>query len=128
MTGKAEWGVVFVGDKVGVLAVYSLSDAKPVKIGNFPARFQNFASKEHISDWKFAMTGKPATHSQTNQVAPATPVAQKQEPVPGAVVSPQNQPDPTPPPPSEQPPVPDSPSEKPVPEPASEAASNPPEN
>lgn len=55
MTGKAEWGIVYLGDKVGVLAVYSLSSDKPVKVGNFPARYSGFESKSHISDWKFAM-------------------------------------------------------------------------
>lgn len=58
MTGKAEWGVAYLGDKVGVLAVYSLSDAKPVKIGNFPPRFQGMADKQKISEWRFAATGK----------------------------------------------------------------------
>lgn len=58
MTGKPDWGVVYLGDKVGVLAVYSLSDAKPVKIGNFPTRFQGFAGKQKISEWRFAADGK----------------------------------------------------------------------
>ena len=57
MTGKAEWGITYLGDKVGVLAVYSLSDAKPVKIGNFPQRFQGLAGKQKISEWRFAATG-----------------------------------------------------------------------
>lgn len=67
MTGKAEWGLVRLGDadgkndgKGGVVAVYSLSDARPVKIGNFPVRFQAFEGKAHISEWKFTLTGKPA--------------------------------------------------------------------
>ena len=57
MTGKAEWGITYLGDKAGVLAVYSLSDAKPVKIGNFPQRFQGLAGKQKISEWRFAATG-----------------------------------------------------------------------
>lgn len=78
MTGKAEWGLVRLGDgdgkgdgKGGIVAVYSLSDASPVKVGNFPTRFQAFEGRAHISDWKFTLTGKPATAAP---VAPAQPL------------------------------------------------------
>jgi type II secretory pathway pseudopilin PulG len=74
MTGKAEWGVVYLGDKAGVLAVYSLSDAKPVKIGNFPLRFAGFEGKQKISEWRFAATGKPGGPGSAN-AAPVTPAA-----------------------------------------------------
>ena len=50
ITGKNEWGVLYQGDKVGVLAVYSLSQAQPLKVANFDARFQNFENKEHLSE------------------------------------------------------------------------------
>lgn len=60
LTGGAEWGIVYLGDKIGVLAIYSLSDAKPVKIGNFPPRFASFAGQQKISAWRFAAVGKPA--------------------------------------------------------------------
>ena len=114
MTGKAEWGIVYLGDKVGVVGIYSLSDAKPIKIGNFPARFTSFDAKEHIFDWKFTMTGKAATTAQAAAANPA-PVVGPQQPVqlpPGAapVVPPSNQPEPpvepvSPAPPSENPPA-----------------------
>jgi type II secretory pathway pseudopilin PulG len=55
MTGKAEWGITYVADKVGVVAIYSLSNAKPVKLGNFPRQFVGFAGKNYISEWKFTM-------------------------------------------------------------------------
>lgn len=62
MTGKAEWGIVYAnnvnGKGSGVLAVYSLSSDKPLKVANFDARFQNLENKQHISDWKFAATGQ----------------------------------------------------------------------
>lgn len=58
VTGKAEWGVVYANGEKGVVAVYSLSQAKPLKIGNFDARFANFAGKKHISDWKFTAAGQ----------------------------------------------------------------------
>jgi type II secretory pathway pseudopilin PulG len=81
MTGKAEWGIVYLGDKIGVLAVYSLSDAKPVKIGNFEARYSGFEGKNHISDWRFAIAAQdknaptvpPLQHNneEASQISPA---------------------------------------------------------
>ena len=75
MTGKPDWGVLYLGDKVGVLGVYSLSDAKPVKIGNFPPRFQGFEGKAKISEWRFAAAGKPGVAGGAGVVPPplATP-------------------------------------------------------
>ena len=56
LTGKAEWGVMTMGDNGGITGVYSLSPSRPLKVGNFDARFVNFESKEHISDWKFTVS------------------------------------------------------------------------
>jgi type II secretory pathway pseudopilin PulG len=58
ITGKAEWGIVHAGNDTGVLAVYSLSNAKPLKVANFDARFANLENRERISDWKFAALGQ----------------------------------------------------------------------
>lgn len=71
MTGKAEWGIVYLGDKVGVLGVYSLSQERPIKIANFPARFQGFDGKGHISEWKFTMSGKGAVQAPNSATKPA---------------------------------------------------------
>ncbi len=87
MTGKAEWGIVYLGDKVGVIGIYSLSDAKPVKIGNFPTRFSSFDAKEHISDWKFTLTGKAVTTPQPAAANPAA-VVPPQQPLAGAPAAP----------------------------------------
>jgi type II secretory pathway pseudopilin PulG len=57
VTGKAEWGVIYLGDKVGVLGVYSLSNLRPLKIANFDIRFLNMENREKISDWKFLIAG-----------------------------------------------------------------------
>ena len=57
ITGKAEWGVIWLGDKVGVLGVHSLSDAKPLKVANFDIRFLNLENREKISDWRFLIAG-----------------------------------------------------------------------
>lgn len=126
MTGKAEWGIVYLGDKVGVLAVYSLSADKPVKIGNFPARYSGFEGKNHLSDWKFAMaqagpeptlmTGPPPTISAkaVEPQQPATPApAAPSTPMPNA------EPPPVPPQAPEEPALPrepDTPQTPPVPQ------------
>ena len=73
MTGKAEWGITYVAGTTGVVAVYSLSDAKPVKIGNFPARFQGFEGKQRIADWKFVSAGDA-------QPLPGQPTTSKPQP------------------------------------------------
>jgi hypothetical protein len=66
LTGKAEWGIVWAnpGDRRGVLAVYSLSKAKPLKVANFDKRFSGFENKQHVSDWKFAATGQALMQGQ----------------------------------------------------------------
>lgn len=81
ITGKAEWGIVYLASQTGVVAIYSLSDDQPVKIGNFPARYQGFEGKSRLSDWKFSATGKPAAGA-----AAAPPIAPPTEapPVPEA--------------------------------------------
>jgi type II secretory pathway pseudopilin PulG len=73
ITGKAEWGIVWlnkgggVGGSnagTGVLAVYSLSQSTPLKQAGFDTRFQNQQNREHISDWKFAATGQGVVQGQ----------------------------------------------------------------
>ena len=60
ITGKAEWGILYLADKAGVIGVYSLSESAPLKVANFDYRFQNFENREHISEWAFTMTGQAA--------------------------------------------------------------------
>jgi len=126
MTGKAEWGITYLGDKVGVLAVYSLSDAKPVKVGNFPSRFQGLAGKQKISEWRFAASGGtlpvPGQNPQPGavEVKPGMPPGSPPAPVlppPDALPAPE----PPPPPPPEE--------EKPAmePEPPAEPPQEPPQ-
>jgi len=57
MTGKAEWGLVKANENGGILAIYSLSKATPIKIGNFPPRFVAFEGKTSLADWKFSGEG-----------------------------------------------------------------------
>lgn len=76
MTGKAEWGIQHASGATGVVAVYSLSDAKAIKIANFPARFQAFAGKQRLSDWRFVRAGDALAPS-------AQPAKPGQAPQPG---------------------------------------------
>jgi hypothetical protein len=76
--------VMYLGDKVGVIGVYSLSDSKPLKIANFDARFLNMENRQKISDWKFmtaqqaALPLRPAAPPAVGaglSAIPATPAA-----------------------------------------------------
>ncbi|MBB3223169.1 type II secretion system protein [Pseudoduganella umbonata] len=58
MTGKAEWGIIYLADNKGILGIYSLSAAQPIKISNFSARFQAFNGKQKISEWVFTFDGQ----------------------------------------------------------------------
>ena len=140
MTGKPEWGIVYMGDKLGVLGIYSLSTAEPIKVSNFPSRFQAFEGKRKISDWVFTfngqeppppgqlpakpgggpatpMTGSPLTGKPTGTVTDAGPAA----PVVGAQPStPLTGTPPTPERPPTQPAEPEPEAEPLAPEPAPE--------
>jgi type II secretory pathway pseudopilin PulG len=78
---RSGWGSGTGTGGSGVLAVYSLSQARPLKVANFDARFQNLENKEHISDWKFAATGQAlsqprqllAGQAPPGQATPAQP-------------------------------------------------------
>ena len=128
ITGRAEWGLMYLagndskanangvnGGGNGIVGVYSLSPAKPVKVGNFEARFQQFAGKDHLSDWKF-------TIADAALAAPALTVAPPLQPV--EIAKQQIEPPPLPEPPprpepvrAEPPPEPVEPLPEPVPEP-----------
>jgi type II secretory pathway pseudopilin PulG len=58
ITGLAEWGLVRASEGGPILGVYSLSQARPLKIAKFDARFVNFDNKQHLSDWKFTANGQ----------------------------------------------------------------------
>lgn len=113
VSGKAEWGLVRAGDGGRILGVHSLSQAAPLKLGNFDQRFPGFENRERISDWKFMAERQGAA-------APLAPGGRP--PGPGAAPQPQPQPaivPPAPPaPPSVEPrspaePEPEAPDEEP---------------
>jgi type II secretory pathway pseudopilin PulG len=52
MTGKREWGLVSAPEG-GIMGVYSLSAAKPIKSGGFLSRDSAFSEAAGYSDWQF---------------------------------------------------------------------------
>ena len=92
VTGSTEWGVLYRADRSGVVAVYSLSQARPLKIGNFDARFVGFDNKRHLSDWKFIAGAiapvlpvpPPLAATPVENAAPPEPAPAAPEPAPAA--------------------------------------------
>ncbi|KQV45530.1 hypothetical protein ASE26_22590 [Duganella sp. Root198D2] len=144
MTGKAEWGLVKANENGGILAIYSLSKAAPIKIGNFPPRFVAFEGKTSLADWKFSGEGvqvagaKGADGQQPGQqpgqpakpgsgMQPGSPLTGMNGTQPGALSgtqpgskpgTPQEPPQPAEPP--QEPPEPPQEPQEPPPEPAPE--------
>lgn len=54
VTGKSEWGIVAPPTGGGIVGVYSLSDATPIKINNFLPPLEAFNNKTHYRDWIFS--------------------------------------------------------------------------
>jgi type II secretory pathway pseudopilin PulG len=83
LTGKAEWGMVYLGEgTTGVVAVHSLSTAKPLKVANFDSRFSGLDNADTISAWRFKARD-PALGQAPGQMqlgAPAPPAAQPMRP------------------------------------------------
>ena len=52
MTEDGQWGMIM--DAGGrIKGVFSKSNGKPLKAGNFPAGYEVFENAEKYSDWKF---------------------------------------------------------------------------
>jgi type II secretory pathway pseudopilin PulG len=69
--GGAEWGVVKAPDG-GVAGIYSLSQEKPLKIGNFKLRDAGFEAAQRYADWKFIYTPVAAPSGSSNRAPPPT--------------------------------------------------------
>lgn len=85
LTGKAEWGVVYLGEgTTGVIAVHSLSTARPLKIANFDSRFSGLDNADTISAWRFKARdpafGQGPGQPQPRPGAPAASAAQSVPP------------------------------------------------
>jgi type II secretory pathway pseudopilin PulG len=59
ITGKQEWGVVQAMNGGGIVGVYSLSRARPIKIGNFDLAFQGFGKRTSYREWVFSIPLQP---------------------------------------------------------------------
>jgi type II secretory pathway pseudopilin PulG len=66
ITGQPEWGLQRSEESKRIVGVFSLSDAKPIKIANFDLRFQDFAGKSSYREWVF-------TGTQTGSVSTGGP-------------------------------------------------------
>lgn len=55
ITGKEEWGVIKAPDGSGIVGVHSMSNAAPVKVGNFDAVFREFEGKLTYREWVFTV-------------------------------------------------------------------------
>lgn len=66
-TNKAEWGIVKAPEG-GIMGVYSLSAAAPLKSGNFRNADRSFNDAASYSDWKFVFVpvdGVPTAQAST---------------------------------------------------------------
>lgn len=79
ITGKAEWGVVRIGDQI--VGVHSLSDRAPLKLGNFEPDEADFTGKVKYSDWIF-IASPPDPTKKAKPSEAVSPVTGK--PVPGS--------------------------------------------
>ncbi|MEG1055149.1 MAG: type II secretion system protein [Janthinobacterium sp.] len=78
ITGRAEWGLLYQPGGKGIIGVHSLSQAAPLKVGNFEARYAGFEGKAHLSEWQFMMPAQPvpppsAAQAPGSDGAPAAP-------------------------------------------------------
>lgn len=74
VTGVAAWGIVRGIDQRSIIAVYSLSNARPIKLGNFAPGSEQFENKAHLSDWKFTASGGRVIQAAPLPSKPASPV------------------------------------------------------
>lgn len=60
MTGRAEWGLLYQPGGNGIIGIHSLSQARPLKTGNFESRFGGLEGKARLSEWVFMLPGGDA--------------------------------------------------------------------
>lgn len=121
VSGKAEWGLVRAGEAGRILGVHSLSQATPLKQGNFDKRFPGFDNRERIADWKFMADqqgagGLIAVGARTPGTPPQPGTAPPQTPQPPATPQTPPAPEPPQPEPEAEPPKDEPPAEEPAPE------------
>lgn len=55
MTSQEQWGLVEAPSDAGIIGVYSLSTAKPIKVANFDFSLQGLEGKTSYQEWKFML-------------------------------------------------------------------------
>jgi type II secretory pathway pseudopilin PulG len=77
ISGKREWGLIQAPEG-GIMGVYSLSEAQPIKTGNFPPRDRALGEVGRYSDWSFSYVPAPpaaAVPAPRAAAGPAAPAA-----------------------------------------------------
>jgi type II secretory pathway pseudopilin PulG len=70
LTGKDEWGIVRSADGY-IVGIHSLSEAAPIKRGNFGAEFAEFAQASSYQGWVFKAAPQTAAQRRPTQQTPA---------------------------------------------------------
>lgn len=55
LTGNDQWGIVELETGPGIVGVFSLSAARPIKVGNFDLAHEDFTGKTSYRDWIFSV-------------------------------------------------------------------------
>lgn len=55
ISGNDAWGIIKSIDGTGIVGVYSLSNDRPIKVGNFDTEFIHFSAKQTYRDWRFSI-------------------------------------------------------------------------
>lgn len=74
ITGRAEWGLLHQPGGNGIIGVYSLSRAAPLKVGHFETRFVGFEGKIHLSEWQFLVSDELLAPPGTIQLPAPLPI------------------------------------------------------
>lgn len=61
ITGRAEWGLLLQPGSQGIIGVHSLSQAAPLKVGNFEARYAGLEGRAHFSEWHFMVDARASS-------------------------------------------------------------------
>lgn len=80
LTGDDAWATVAAIPGPGIMGVYSTAGGKPIKIGNFDLRFQDFDGKTSYTDWKFM--APPEVITPAGKAAPLAVALPQQQPQP----------------------------------------------
>jgi type II secretory pathway pseudopilin PulG len=96
ITGRQEWGILRSENTHLIIGIYSLSEAHPIKTGNFDPSFQSFAGKSSYREWVFtyAQSGRISAVSGQNSIDPRSlmtqPVASPPNVLPEGAIDPRS--------------------------------------